>query len=105
MTGNQRRYSRVSYHSVRGSPRPHHDETGIRSVCLSEHAGVRRSRINDDTDVLRSPESRSDLAIDRGHGLLGEHLAVLRVTGGQLWEQDIDRIELWDDMTDDQAGN
>src|SRR5688572_23491134 len=103
MTRNHRRYRRMSYHSFRGSPRPHHDQTGTRRVCSSEQAGVRRSRINDGSDIRRRTEARRDVALDRGHGLALEDLQVLRVTGSQLWKQHIDRIEAWDDVTDDQT--
>src|SRR5687767_245206 len=104
MTRNHRRYSRMSYHSFRGSSRSHHDETGTRRVCSSKQAGVRRSRINDDSDIRRRTEARCDVALDLGRGLAGEDRLVLRVTGSQLWKQHIHRIEVWDDVTHDQTG-
>ena len=74
-------------------------------VGASEQTCVRRSRIDDDADVGRTRiETRRDLVFYCVHGLAREDLAVLRVTGGQLWKQDIDRIEFWNDMTHDQAG-
>ena len=66
---------------------------------------MRGSRADDGSDVRWSvAESRRDLALDRGEGFINECLSVLRVTVSELWKQDVDRIELGDDMTDDQVG-
>ena len=105
MASDQRRYSRVSYDSVCGATWTQHDETGSGRVCLSEQPCVRRSRAHDGSDIRCGiSKSRRDLALDRGESLINECLSVLRVTICELWKQDVDRIELGDDMTDDQVG-
>ena len=93
------------YNSVGCATWTQHDKTGPGRVCLSEQACVRRSRVHDDSDVRCGiTEARRDLPLDCGESLINACLSVLRVTIGELWKQDVDRIELGDDMTHDQVG-
>lgn len=104
MAGDQRRDCRVPNDSLCGSARSEDDETRPRGVGSGEQACVRCSRIHDGADVRCFTQARRGLSLDRRHGFVSQDLTSLRVTGGQLWKQHVDRIEFWDDVTHDQAG-